>query len=179
MRRRTLVKTALIGGGVALTGATAWLKLAPQPPVMGFADFAAVRSAIAAWLTNPPATPAGHWDAARTLEHAAQSIEMSLDGYPQLRAAWFRASVGPLAFAVFDKRGQMRHSLVEPIPGAAPLAAAELALAATRLEAAISRFEAHSGPLAPHFAYGELDHPAYTRAHLMHLANHWTVFVPA
>jgi hypothetical protein len=33
-------------------------------------------------------------------------------------------------------------------------------------------FEAHAGPLAPHFAYGELDKAQYTRAHLMHLANH-------
>ena len=27
--------------------------------------------------------------------------------------------------------------------------------------------------LAPHFAYGALNKAAYTRAHLMHLANHW------
>ena len=38
---------------------------------------------------------------------------------------------------------------------------------------AMGRFEAFNGPLKPHFAYGELDKAAYTRAHLMHLANHW------
>lgn len=31
---------------------------------------------------------------------------------------------------------------------------------------------AAGGTLAPHFAYGELDKPQYTRAHLMHLADH-------
>ena len=39
--------------------------------------------------------------------------------------------------------------------------------------------EAHTGPLAPHFAYGALDKTQYTRAHLMHLANHWTELVRA
>ena len=38
---------------------------------------------------------------------------------------------------------------------------------------ALRAFEAHAGPLAPHFAYGALDKPSYARAHLMHLANHW------
>ena len=40
-------------------------------------------------------------------------------------------------------------------------------------------FDAHTGVLQPHFAYGALDKPSYTRAHLMHLANHWQAFVPA
>ena len=41
-----------------------------------------------------------------------------------------------------------------------------------RLLAALNAFEAWGGPLKPHFAYGELDKAQYTRAHLMHLANH-------
>jgi hypothetical protein len=54
-----------------------------------------------------------------------------------------------------------------------------LAAAVARLVAALDRFEAHTGPLQPHFAYGVLDKAAYTRAHLMHLANHWQAFHPA
>jgi Protein of unknown function (DUF1569) len=42
-----------------------------------------------------------------------------------------------------------------------------------RLIDALAAFEAWSGPLKPHFAYGELTKPQYARAHLMHLANHW------
>ncbi|HZT56441.1 MAG TPA: DUF1569 domain-containing protein, partial [Burkholderiaceae bacterium] len=42
-----------------------------------------------------------------------------------------------------------------------------------RAIAALRAFDAHAGALQPHFAYGALDKPAYTRAHLMHLANHW------
>ena len=116
----------------------------------------------------------GAWDLAQVLHHAAQSIEYSLAGFPSPKPAWFRASVGPLAFALFSARGRMSHSLAEPIPGAPPLAAGQpLEAAVDRVVAALRAFEAHSGPLAPHFAYGALDKPAYARAHLMHLANHW------
>ena len=90
MRRRGLVKAAMIGSATLAVGGAAWLKLAPQPAVAGFADFDSVRRAIALWRVRPPDTPAQHWSAAQTLEHTAQSIEMSIDGYPELRAAWFR-----------------------------------------------------------------------------------------
>ena len=43
------------------------------------------------------------------------------------------------------------------------------------LRLALQRFDAHTGALQPHFAYGPLDKPAYIRAHLMHLANHWSL----
>jgi hypothetical protein len=113
------------------------------------------------------------------LEHLAQSIEMSIDGYPQLEPAWFRASVGPLAFRLFDRRGRMRHRLDAPIPGAAALnlQAQSIEPAASRLREAMSRFEKHTGPLAPHFAYGALDKAAFARAHALHIANHqdWIV----
>ena len=48
--------------------------------------------------------------------------------------------------------------------------------AAKRLLDAMDAFAQFSGPLRPHFAYGELTKPQYERAHLMHLANHWTQF---
>ena len=68
----------------------------------------------------------------------------------------------------------MNHSLHEPIPGAPALAAADpLPAAIERVQKALNDFEAYTGALRPHFAYGELDKADYTRAHLMHLANHW------
>ena len=50
--------------------------------------------------------------------------------------------------------------------------------AANRLRAAIARFEAHTGPLQPHFAYGELNHAEYALAHVMHLYNHLGLIRP-
>jgi hypothetical protein len=117
---------------------------------------------------------AGAWDLPHVLHHAAQSIEYSIAGFPQPKSAWFRASVGSYAFALFNARGQMTHSLSEPIPGAPEIAQGQaLGPAIDHAIAALQAFERHAGALAPHFAYGTLTKPDYARAHLMHLANHW------
>ena len=120
------------------------------------------------------------WDLPQTVHHLAQSIEYSMTGFPEPRPALFQATAGKAALAFFEARGRMSHSLTEPIPGAPALQRDQsLPPALDRLLQAMGRFEAFSGTLKPHFAYGELDKAAYTRAHLMHLANHWTEFVAA
>ncbi len=117
------------------------------------------------------------WTWAQTLAHCAQSIEYSMNGFPQLKPALFQRTLGAAALGVFAWRGRMSHDLAEPIPGAPalePLMNAANALA--RLQAAIQSFESWTAPLLPHFAYGELDKPAYEQAHAMHLANHLSAF---
>ncbi|HEY8049762.1 MAG TPA: DUF1569 domain-containing protein [Ramlibacter sp.] len=115
----------------------------------------------------------GAWPLSSTLDHCAQSVEMSMDGYPQSKGALFQRTAGRAAFALFRWRGEMGHPLDQPIPGAPALAAgADWKPAAQRLRAAIARFEAHTGPLAPHFAYGALAKTEYAAAHAMHIADH-------
>jgi hypothetical protein len=146
--------------------------------VQTFPTLAAARSAVAGLGARDRGN--GAWPLPKVLNHLAQSIEYSIDGYPELKSALFRSAIGSVAFAVFEARGKMGHSLSEPIPGAPALdALAALEPAKARLLAALQRFEAHEGGFAPHFAYGALDKDQYLRAHLMHLANHWTEVVPA
>ena len=115
------------------------------------------------------------WSLSQLLQHLAQSIEYSMAGYPEMKSAVFRALVGNTAFAFFNARGAMSHSLSEPIPGAPALNPNTLVKDSMhRLIDALAAFEAWGGPLKPHFAYGALDKAQYTRAHLMHLANHWS-----
>jgi len=115
----------------------------------------------------------GAWPLSSVLDHLAQSIEMSMDGFPQPKGALFQMTAGRAAFAVFRARGKMSHGLAEPIPGAAPLdIGADWKPAAHRLRAAIARFENYPGKLKPHFAYGELDKADFALAHCMHIANH-------
>ena len=132
-------------------------------------------------LQDLPAHPlrsTGVWDLPHVLHHYAQSVEYSLGGFPQLKPGWFRATVGPAALAVFNWRGRMSHALDAAIPGAPDIAQGlPLAPAVARAVAALRAFDAHTGPLQPHFAYGALDKAAYTRAHLMHLADHWRALV--
>jgi Protein of unknown function (DUF1569) len=146
---------------------------AGAPP---FGSLAAARDALG---SLGPLQGTGVWSVPQVLTHLAQSIEYSLLGFPQLKPAWFRATLGRAAFAVFDARGAMSHPLDQPIPGAPSLAEAQdIERARTRLIVALDQFERHTGRLQPHFAYGELDKAAYARAHLLHLCQHWGEFQP-
>lgn len=122
-------------------------------------------------------TTEASWTWPQTLVHCAQSIEYSMAGFPSQKSALFQRTLGSAAFAVFTWRGRMSHNLAEPIPGAASLATSTDATAAVaRLRQAIAGFQAHTGPLRPHFAYGELTRAQYEQAHAMHLANHFSGF---
>ncbi len=163
-------------GWIAAAGVLPLVGGCDSPSVQTFPDLAAARRAVEGLTAGWRST--GALSLAQVLEHAAQSVEFSMQGFPAPKSALFQATLGQAAFAVFDARGAMRHGLDEPIPGAPALTLA-LAPAIERLLAALKAFEAWGGPLAPHFAYGALDKPQYTRAHLMHLANHWTEVVRA
>jgi hypothetical protein len=115
----------------------------------------------------------GAWPLGAVLDHLSQSIEMSLDGFPAPKGEWFQKTVGSAAFGFFKWRGRMNHGLDEPIPGAPALGAgSDWKPGAVRLRRAITRFQAHSGALRPHFAYGALDKNDYALAHSFHIANH-------
>jgi hypothetical protein len=115
----------------------------------------------------------GAWPIGTVLNHLAQSIEMSMDGYPQPKSAFFQNTAGSAAFAFFKWKGRMSHGLAEPIPGAPALAmSTDVAPGARRLRMAIARFQQHQGALRPHFAYGTLGKTDYAAAHTLHIANH-------
>lgn len=115
----------------------------------------------------------GAWPVGAVLEHLAQSIEMSMDGFPKAKSALFQNTAGSAAFAFFRWRGQMSHGLDEPIPGAPGLVAgADWKPAALRLRQAVTRFNGYNGVLKPHFAYGPLSKTEFAVAHNLHIANH-------
>jgi len=118
------------------------------------------------------ATSVGAWPIGAVLEHLAQSVEMSMDGFPRQNSRLFQKTVGSAAFAFFQWRGKMSHDLAEPIPGAPALTAMKWQAAASRLREAIARFNGYNGMLKPHFAYGPLSKAEYAQAHAMHIANH-------
>lgn len=176
MQRRTLLKGAALGG-VAVLGAGFWALPSGAAPAALSLDGA---REVLAGLKGRALTSIKGWTPTEVFNHCAQSIEYSLDGYPELKPTWFRHSLGPAAFAVFSARGAMRHPLTEAIPGAAPLAEpASQELALQRLQLAFERFAVYQGELKPHFAYGALSHEEYAQAHVMHLYNHLSLIKPA
>jgi hypothetical protein len=153
---------------------------------MSMADLPKVQSLSEAlqWLDKldkaTKISTTGKFQVVSVLEHLSQSIEMSLDGFPQPKSALFQNTVGSLAFGFFKLRGRMSHGLDEPIPGATALTAGgDWKPAAGRLRAAIARFEGHQGALKPHFAYGNLTKTDFALAHAFHIANHQDEFIVA
>ena len=173
-RRSALRRLGFVVGVGAL--AAPWVVSTVHPAPLAAERFASVDAALKtlAALKTQASRMTGAWDLPHVLHHTAQSIEYSMSGFPQLRPAWFRVTLGSYAFALFNARGQMTHELAEPIPGSTAIPQGQpLAPAVDQAVAALQAFDRHTGALAPHFAYGALDKAAYTRAHLMHFANHW------
>lgn len=168
-RRRALKTTTVLLAAAPLSGCSGRLST--------FTSWQQARQAVLELLFHDKVVQGNPWNLSQVLQHLAQSIEFSMQGFPALKGAWFRSSIGSAAFAAFNARGAMSHSLDEPIPGAPALDASQaLRDSVNRLLAAMDAFAQFSGTLRPHFAYGELSKPQYERAHLMHLANHWTQF---
>ena len=115
----------------------------------------------------------GGWSPGQVLAHCAQSIELSLTGFPRPRSWVVRNVFGPLVKKRFLKAGRMTHDLAGAIPGADELDPATTQdEGRERLVRAIAAFRAHQGPLAPHFAYGATSREEYEALHAMHLADH-------
>jgi hypothetical protein len=112
------------------------------------------------------------WALPQVLSHCAQSVELSIEGFPVMRAALFRGTIGRIVRARFLSRGAMSHDRTAVIPGAEPLGDVPLAASSARLRRSIDRFRAHSGPLAPHFVFGSPERSDYERLHAFHIADH-------
>ena len=115
----------------------------------------------------------GAWSTYKILTHCAQSVECSILGYPKQNSKLFQKTIGKLAFYSFSFLGQMHHPLDEEIPCAPDIEdSGNLDEALQRLNQAYLDFSNYTGPLSPHFAYGELSREEYSLAHVMHLNNH-------
>jgi len=175
-RRKLIVSTAAAGTAIA-AASSAGGQTPADDRQLKFASLADASAELAGLAQAEALISAAAWSWPQTLEHCAQSIEYSLDGFPEPKSKLFQRTAGMAAFSFFAWRGRMSHGLAEPIPGAPALSAAgDSAIALARLRAAILRFEQWTGPLQPHFAYGALDKREYELAHAMHLANHFSAF---
>ena len=177
LRRRLLIGSsalAVVGLGA---GTHRLHHVDPNDRNLHFANLDEAKTEIERLAVAPQRQSFTDWDWAQTLVHCAQSIEYSMQGFPQAKSALFQHTVGAAAFALFALQGRMHHSLAEPIPGAPALTdGIDAANALERVLQAIKQFQSHPGPLQPHFAYGELAKPDYEAAHAMHLAAHLGFF---
>lgn len=170
MNRRTFLASGAALTGLVVGGAGLWVAGGPDHKMP--ATIAGMMTELNA-LDGKNLTSEGQWRPAEVFEHCAQSIELSMTAYPEHKSDAFKSSIGALAFSLFAAKGSMKHSLKEAIPGAAPLSnKSEVSQSLARLKKALDDFMHYQGPLAEHFAYGELSKADYELAHVMHIADH-------
>ncbi|WP_429945428.1 DUF1569 domain-containing protein [Leptospira stimsonii] len=115
------------------------------------------------------------WDAGKVMLHCAQSIEYSIQGYPENKSPLFQNTIGKLVFLKFSLSKKMSHDLEAPIPGATEIQSnTEWKKSLGVLRNTILNFQSYGGELKPHFAYGSLSKEEYDQAHAMHIANHFS-----
>ncbi len=143
------------------------------PRNLRFASLAEALTELSALQKARSIRTVSPWSVPQTLTHCAQSIEYTMTGFPSMRSFLVRKWLGPMVLRRFQSKGQMSHSLDEPIPGAPALSDRDtLEQSLARLRKAIADFNDFQGPLQPHFAYGVLSKPDAEMAHAMHIANH-------
>jgi hypothetical protein len=113
------------------------------------------------------------WSLYKVLVHCRQSIDASVAGFPRLKPAVLRKTVGRLIGRRFLAKGVLSHDLEAVIPGAPAIDDdGDTAAALAELRASIHAFRAHEGALSPHFVFDVLDKRAYDQLHAMHIADH-------
>jgi hypothetical protein len=112
------------------------------------------------------------WDLPHVFDHCARSLDYIREGFPEMRSAFFRSTVGTAAYHVFDWRGQFSHNKTMEIPGSQPRAALDFETTLALLRQSIRAFLEYDGPLQPHFTFGKLTKAQAEKANAMHIADH-------
>lgn len=145
-----------------------------------FANLSDARAALEEIASAGELKAIGRWSAAQVFLHCAQSVRFSMSGFPKPKLRLVQLTVGRIVAGRFLRAGEMSHDLAAPIPGAPELdLSVDTGAALRELLGEVEAFDRHSGPLAPHFVFGELPKADYGRLHAMHIANHLGEIGPA
>lgn len=171
MKRRQFIKTSIVSGGAIIgLGGGALLLIDGTNEDQLTIDFALKKLDV---LSHKNLINLGEWNSYQIFTHCAQSVEYSMSQFPLHKSSFFKNTIGKLAFSIFSSKGKMTHDLSDPIPGAPSLTySMDVAIALNRLKKSLIDFDNYLGPIAPHFAYGELTKKEFEMAHVMHLYNH-------
>lgn len=137
-----------------------------------FATVEALRAALDALRGGAPPAIAGPWTAAQVLEHCAQSVDCQMRGFPVMKPALVRATVGRAALGVFLARGRMSHDRAAQVPGLDAPAGRPWPEAVDRLAASLDALLGWPEPYAPHAVFGAMSKPRCLRYHAIHVSDH-------
>ncbi len=172
MNRRKLIKTtslSLVGLSIPTAGYW-WLQGEPNTQYL---TFDVMKKHINQLTQKANLSSQTSWSVGKTFAHIAQSIELSIFGYPEHKSDTFKSTLGHVAFKAFARKGEMSHSLDEVIPGAKLISEQTTIMEGLeQLNNSVELFEQYQGDLKPHFAYGQLNKREYEIAHVLHFNNH-------
>lgn len=127
---------------------------------------------------------AGNWDLAQVCGHLALWVKYSMDGVPKppllLRPLFwvFRNTLAARQLRKLTAPAAAMPAGMPTVPQSVPPAGGAAAEAVAALRAAVERFEAHTGPLAPSPLLGRMTKDQLTAVHRVHAAHHLSFLVP-
>lgn len=122
-------------------------------------------------LENLPKKTTGVWSYYQILDHCAEGIESSMDGYKGSAPWLIRKTIGQMMKHKTFLQGFMDHGGLNPT---APKTREEgdEKKAQERLFNAINRFKNFTGKLQLHPFFDELSREEFEKLHSYHIANH-------
>lgn len=133
----------------------------------------------AEFLVDHPHVTVGNWSYGKILQHLADSVNYSFDGYP-IKVNLFVQIVGRLFFKRRTLEGPIPAGYKLPQKGEALLPPDDVppAEALANLKRALARFES-GDPAAAHPVFGRMTRDEWVNLHLNHSALHMSFVKPA
>ncbi|MDC7224359.1 MAG: DUF1569 domain-containing protein [Spirochaetales bacterium] len=121
--------------------------------------------------------PEGYrWDYYQILTHCSKTIEYAMSGYPKLKPALVRGTVGKWVIRKFLAQGFMKHNLSADVPGSEEVQReGDFSQGIEILTTTINKFLSHEGVLKTHLMFGNLSKEDYDKYFSLHLAEHLNI----
>lgn len=117
------------------------------------------------------------WTSYEIFVHCSKTIEYSMTGYPAMKPAIVRYTIGKLAIKKFLSQGEMKHDLHADVSGS-PMIEKKGSFEEGRqiLLDSIDKFTAYKGEMKPHLLFGKVSQANYEQYFAMHIADHLSLF---
>ena len=129
-------------------------------------------------VSGGPYTTVGNWSFAQILDHLADTMNSSIDGFP-FKAPWFfRWCIAPLIKnSILTRPMKAGHKLPKKYSSFLPSEDCTIEEALPKVLNAIKRFETET-PTADHPGFGKMASEEWTQLHLRHAELHMSFVVP-
>ena len=129
-------------------------------------------------LMNEGYTTVGKWTLGQMCNHLAIGFTNSIDGYPVKEAPWLlRKLVAPVILWQILRSDKMPEGIKGP-PEIMPKDGLDDRAEVEALRASIRLYSAHTGPLAVHPFFEQIDRDRCDRLNLIHCSHHLSFAIP-